>query len=453
MLRILIVEDDESMKAVITRLLQKEKYEVITASSGLEAEKLISRMVPHLILLDFYLPDTDGLALLNKIKSQCPEIIVIIMTARGNISNAVESMKQGAYDFVEKSADLDRLVLLVKRALYTLKLKEEVRDLRNRLEVSQQRERWIGESSASRKILSQIDLVARTGLSVLVVGETGTGKELVARMIHERSLSSDHVFVPVDCGAIPDTLFESEMFGHEKGSFTGAVSQKVGKFEQASGGTLFMDEISNLPLPLQAKLLRSIQEKKIFRVGGRKAIDTNARIISASNRDIQKLVHSGEFKDDLYFRINEFTIHIPPLRERTEDIVPLAWKYLNDAQAEFSKRIDGFTPHALQVIMDYHWPGNVRELRNTIRKAVLISESGMVDVSQLMVQSQGETIPVGHERNVAGRNLTQITEDVRIQAIERALQRSDGNKTEAARQLGISRRQLYREMERYKLPL
>ncbi len=390
---------------------------------------------------------------MNKIKARYPEVIVIIMTARGNITNAVESMKQGAYDFVEKSGDLDRLVLLVKRAMYTLKLKEEVRDLRNRLEVGQEREKWIGESSASRKILSQIDLVARTSISVLVVGETGTGKELVARMIHERSSLSEQVFVPVDCGAIPDTLFESEMFGHEKGSFTGAISHKVGKFEQASGGTLFMDEISNMPLPLQAKLLRSIQEKKIIRVGGRKAIDTHVRIISASNRDIQKLVQSGEFKDDLYFRINEFTIHIPPLRERPEDIIPLAWKYLNDAQAEFSKRIDGFTPHALTVIMNYHWPGNVRELRNTIRKAVLISESDMVDVPQLMIRSQGESISVGREGIVAYRNLTQITEDARIKAIEDALQRSAGNKTEAAKQLGISRRQLYREMERYKLSL
>lgn len=447
MSRILVIEDDDFMRLLISQTLRKSGFEVEASENGTEGLTKIEQFRPMILLLDFYLPDSDGLEMLRNIKLIDPTLLVIIMTARGNIHNAVESMKLGAYDYVEKSNDLNRLVLLIRRALQTIELTKEVKELRDQLTSNSSKESLIGESKAIQKIIHQIDLVANTNLSVYIEGETGTGKELIANLIHQKSHTSKKNFVAVDCGAIPETLFESEMFGHEKGSFTGAVSTRIGKFEEASGGTLFLDEISNFPVILQTKLLRAIQEKKITKLGGKGHIDVDTRLISASNRDLRDQIAQNKFKDDLYYRINEFNIHIPPLRERKEDIFPLSAFFLREANNEFSKHIDGFLNTSMNMLLDYPWPGNVRELRNTIRKAVLMTDTNMVHPEQLILRNelsiQKEPLEDGEVHD-----LTSATNEVKKRNILKALERTHGNKTEAAQTLGISRRQLYRELHR-----
>lgn len=447
MSRILVIEDDDFMRLLISQTLRKNGFEVEAAENGAGGLKQIEQFNPMILLLDYYLPDTDGLEMLKNIKQIDPTLIVIIMTARGNIHNAVESMKLGAYDYIEKSNDLNRLVIIIKRALQTIELTKEVKELRNQLTSHSSQEMLIGESKAVQKIKHQIDLVANTNLSVYIEGETGTGKELIANLVHQKSHTSKRNFVAVDCGAIPETLFESEMFGHEKGSFTGAVSTRIGKFEEASKGTLFLDEISNFPIILQTKLLRAIQEKKITKLGGKGQINVDIRLISASNRDLRSLITQHMFKDDLYYRINEFNIHIPPLRERKEDIFPLSAHFLREANKEFSKHIDGFLNTSMNLLLEYPWPGNVRELRNTIRKAVLMTDAKMVHPEQLILRNE-ITIRTDQTELTDIHDLTKATNEVKKSNILKALERSQGNKTEAARTLGISRRQLYREIHR-----
>jgi len=422
-------------------------YEVSSAGDGKSGLKHIAENAPDLVLLDYFLPDYDGLTMLKEIRKIADNLVVIILTAHGNVKNAVESMKAGAFDFVEKTGDFERLTLLVSRAFNTLELTHEVKRLKTKLHKDKEDKLVIGESKSFDKLIKQASLVAKTNMSVFIEGETGTGKELLAEYIHKNSERKDAPFVAVDCGAIPETLFESEMFGHEKGAFTDAHSQRTGKFEEANKGTIFLDEVCNLPLNQQIKLLRVIQERKVSKIGGKKPVDLDLRIIAACNKDIGDLIKKEMFKDDLFYRINEFKLLIPPLRERRDDIFILSEKFLEDANIEFNKQIIGIGTDAMNMLLHYHWPGNIRELKNIIRKASLLCDSPRIHPEHLVFESIAMT---GTEQDTAeSLSINEATRKTKIYQIKNALVKAKGNKTRAAELLGMSRRQLYRDIEKF----
>lgn len=465
MTKILIVDDNIAMRRLLTRFLEKEGYTIDTAENGKSAIEKIKNYKPQLVLLDYQLPDKNGIEVLESIKQIDESIIVIILTAYGNVQNAVKAMKVGAYDFIEKGSDRERLLLIVERALETLRLKDEVKSLQQKLSGQSKTElQLVGESPQMQKVLKQVELVAQTNMSVYLEGETGTGKDLIAQLIHQKSERKLYPFVAVDCGAIPETLFESEMFGHEKGSFTGAIQQRKGKFELANKGTLFLDELCNLPLKQQTKLLRVIQNRTITRLGGKEMIDVDVRLISSCNKPITELVEHGDFKDDLYFRINEFHISIPPLRERKRDIILLANFFRIESNNELQKDVKGFSASAVNQMMEYGWQGNVRELKNVIKKAVLLCDAKHIKPEHLMFM--GSDKAMNRKRTFADKRdkpedkkyppkseqtntISEAVKDTKRQQIKQALDQTSGNKSQAAKILGISRRQLYREMERY----
>lgn len=465
MTKILIVDDNIAMRRLLTRFLEKEGYKIDTAENGKSAIEKIKNYKPQLVLLDYQLPDKNGIEVLESIKQIDESIIVIILTAYGNVQNAVKAMKVGAYDFIEKGSDRERLLLIVERALETLRLKDEVKSLQQKLSGQSKTElQLVGESPQMQKVLKQVELVAQTNMSVYLEGETGTGKDLIAQLIHQKSERKLYPFVAVDCGAIPETLFESEMFGHEKGSFTGAIQQRKGKFELANKGTLFLDELCNLPLKQQTKLLRVIQNRTITRLGGKEMIDVDVRLISSCNKPITELVEHGDFKDDLYFRINEFHISIPPLRERKRDIILLANFFRIESNNELQKDVKGFSASAVNQMMEYGWQGNVRELKNVIKKAVLLCDAKHIKPEHLMFMGSDKAMnrkrtfvdkrdkpedkkypPKSEQTNT----ISEAVKDTKRQQIKQALDQTSGNKSQAAKILGISRRQLYREMEKY----
>ncbi|RLC49906.1 MAG: DNA-binding response regulator [Candidatus Cloacimonadota bacterium] len=442
--KILIVDDEKHMRLILSKILQNEGYQTFQAEDGHKAMVEIKQNNPQLVLLDYKLPDINGDKLLEKIKKYDNTIIVIMLTAFGDIKKAVTSMKLGAYDYLTKPFNNEEIILTIQKAFQNLHLKTEVKYLKKKLERTEEYVEIIGESVQIKKVIEQIDLVATSDISVFLEGETGTGKELAAHLIHKKSVRREFPFVAVDCGAIPETLFESEMFGHEKGAFTGAVSVRIGKFEQANGGTLFLDEITNLPLTMQAKLLRSIQEKKIMRLGGRQQIDVDVRIIAASNRNIAEFVRTGEFRSDLFYRLNEFKIELPSLRERKDDIPLLADYFLKKMNKSLKKNIQGFTPKTMNELLNYHWPGNIRELKNIIKRAALIAQDDYIQPEHLFFTNiQSESEPLFKE-NFSWENISKEVRHTKLKAIEQAIKNANGNKTLAAKQLGISRNQLYR---------
>jgi len=442
--KILIVDDEKHMRLILSKILQDEGYRTFTAEDGHKAMIEIKQNNPQLVLLDYKLPDINGDKLLEKIKKYDNSIIVIMLTAFGDIRKAVTSMKSGAYDYLTKPFNNEEIILTIQKALQNLHLKTEVKYLKKKLEKKEEYSEIIGESVQIKKVLEQIELVATSDISVFLEGETGTGKELAAHLIHKKSSRCDYPFVAVDCGAIPETLFESEMFGHEKGAFTGAVNIRIGKFEQANGGTLFLDEITNLPLTMQAKLLRSIQEKKIMRLGGREQLTVDVRIIAASNKNIVEKVRSGEFRSDLFYRLNEFKIELPALRERKGDIPILADYFLKKMNKEQKKNILGFTPETINELLNYSWSGNIRELKNIVKRAALIAQGNYIKPEHIFftnLKIQEEPL---FKDNFSWENISQEVKHTKLKAIEQAIKNANGNKTLAAKQLGISRNQLYR---------
>ena len=452
MKKILIVDDDKDMRDILSSLISSEGYETITAGDGRKALKEISAHSPDLVLLDIRLPEMDGMKVLEEIKKIDKNLPVIMLTAYEDVKGAVQAMKSGAVDYITKPFDNEEMVLNIKRALQTWYLSREVENLRKILEGKRIVERFLGESPPIKQILNQVKRVAPTSMTVIIQGESGTGKELIAQMIHKESPRHDKPFIAIDCGAIPENLVESELFGYERGAFTGADKRKEGSFESANGGTLFLDEMINLPLPLQLKLLRVIQERKVQHLGSTKEIKIDVRIITATNAILSDEVKDGRFRGDLYYRLNEFNINLPPLREREKDIPILAKYFLEEANLEFNKKIEDISGEAMKSLLNYHWPGNVRELRNVIRKAVLLTDSNYIGEINLSsdVTSNCEKIDLSADldKGISLREATRkITKEVEKKVIKEALGVAKNNKSKAAKILKIDRMTLYSKIK------
>jgi two-component system response regulator AtoC len=451
--KILIVDDDKDMRDILSDIIKLEGYEAITADDGRKALKKIKMHSPDLVLLDIRLPEMDGMKVLEEIKKIDKDLIAIMLTAYGGVKDAVHSMKLGAFDYITKPFDNEEIVLNIKRAFQTRYLGREVERLRKILEGKRIVERFLGESPQIKQVLNKIKIVAPTNMTVIIQGESGTGKELIARMIYQESLRKDKPFIAIDCGAIPETLVESELFGYEKGAFTGADAQKEGKFEQANGGTLFLDEITNLPQSLQAKLLRVIQERKVQHLGSSaKEIMIDVRIIAATNTILSDEVLKGRFRDDLYHRLNEFNINLPPLREREGDIPLLVKYFLEEANLEFNKKIEGISGEAMKSFLNYPWHGNVRELRNEIRKAALLTDSN--HIREISLPADAASDPERFDplevldKGMSLREITKKTiEMIEKEIIEKALIQAKNNKTKAAKILQIDRMTLYSKIK------
>jgi two-component system response regulator HydG len=441
---ILVIDDDKAMRDACFQILSRQGYRVELAASAKQGLILLERLSFDTILLDLVMPDMDGLETLKKIKALDPEIQVVIITGYGTIQSAVESIKAGAFHFLSKPFVPDDLRNLVSRALEKRRLDLENLYLRQELKSKDERNVLVYESDAMSRILDMIARVAPTDSTVLITGESGTGKGLVARKIHQLSQRSRRPFITVDCGTLVETLFESELFGHVKGSFTGADANKVGKFELAQNGTLFFDEISNIGLEVQAKLLRAVEERKISKVGSHRVITVDVRIIAATNKDLTKSIKDGSFREDLFYRLNVVLIQMPPLRERKNDIPLLVQYFLEKYNARLRKDIRGISPDALDLLVRHDWPGNVRELENTVERLVVLSPGPYLEPADLVFAG---TILTPAAESPAGVSL----KDLERHHIIHTLQHYDGHKSETARALGIDRKTLREKLKRYNI--
>jgi len=446
--RVLIVDDEELVRVGLIEALSAEGFVCDGAAYGDEALGKIKDIGFDLVLLDMRLPgNLQGLDLLRQIKAWNPDTIVIMMTAFASVGSAVEAMKLGAYDYVTKPFKLDEIRLTVRRALDALSLRRELARFKN---IQKARYNFDALRSPSPKMQAVYDMARKIARSkaatVLILGESGTGKELVARAIHYESDRADKPFMEINCTAVPETLLESELFGYEKGAFTDAKEAKEGLFELADGGTIFLDEIGDMSPAIQAKLLRFLQERTFKRVGGVRDIKVDVRIIAATNRDLEKAVKEGSFRADLYYRINVVTMELPPLRERAEDIIHLANKFVQEYNLEFGKNVQGFTPEAEQLLLSYPWPGNVRELKNMIERVMLLENDTLIRAEHLPIKPDALA-----SAGVGGMSLEVPSlrlEEVERAAIQRALEQTGGNKAEAAKILGINRTTLYSKLRK-----
>jgi DNA-binding NtrC family response regulator len=448
--RILIVEDKDSLRAMLEEMLRAERLEVRGTGSGSQAiETLRSGEPVDLVLTDWRLPGADGLAVLDVARSLDPTLPVIVMTAFGSIEAAVDAMKRGAEDFITKPVEPDLLRLLVSRAL------ERRARRRDSLLFEDNKTRAmpaiIGESPAIRAVQAEAQRVAATDATVLIEGESGTGKELFARAIHELSTRRSRPFVAINCAAIPETLLESELFGHERGAFTGALARRLGKFELAEGGSVFLDEIGELTPVTQGKLLRVLQERSFHRVGGTIPIQVNVRIIAASNRPLDRMVSQGLFREDLYYRVRVFPISLPPLRDRPEDIDPLVDWFLGHLPRELGKKEIRIAPVARERLRAYGWPGNVRELRNCLERAIILADGGVIEEKSLRLSPEVPEAPAEHR----GETLEEVRERGARAAerlwLARALERARGDRTAAAAELGLTRRRFETKLKEHSL--
>ncbi|MFA5043748.1 MAG: sigma-54 dependent transcriptional regulator [Kiritimatiellia bacterium] len=444
---ILIVEDEKNTREGLDRALRRN-YHILLTDSGERALQMLDETPADIILSDLRLPGMDGLTLIKRALARDSQPICILLTAYGSIESAVEAMKAGAYDFMTKPVNLDQLELVLQRALRSRQLESENKSLRTQLEGKFGLEAIIGRTPVMEELYKVIRQVAPSRATVLIQGESGTGKELVANAIHGLSPRARGPFIAVHCAALPPTLLESELFGHEKGAFTGAVERRRGRFELAEGGTLFLDEISEIEPATQVKLLRVLEERKFERVGGQETLDADIRLITATNRDLRQLAQAGKFRQDLFFRLNVVTITAPPLRERVNDIPLLARRFMGEFARENNKPIDDITAEALNALMAYAWPGNVRELRNAIERMIVMARGVKLSVHDLpgIIREQTPGAPgVDIKTNASLR-------DANRQMIVAALETAGGNRTRAARQLGISRRTLHRKLNEFGLP-
>jgi len=444
---VLVVDDEKSMRDSMHMLL-KDNYKVHLANSGKEAVQIIQKNPIDLVLLDIRLPEIDGVEILKIIKGIDDSIEVIMVTAVITVGKAVEAIRHGAYDYITKPFDIQALTEQVEKVIEKRALLKENVSLRKLIEKDYQFEKIIGKSSVIREVFRIIDDVAQSNATIIITGESGTGKELVARAIHNRSSRKEKLFVAVNCAAIPENLLESELFGHEKGSFTGAIDRQIGKFEIASGGTIFLDEVVSLPLPMQAKLLRAIQEKEIERIGGGKPLPVDVRIISATNSDLRAEIKNRKFREDLFYRLNVIPIHLPPLRERKEDLPLLANHFLNKYNHEFGKKIKGFKKEVLSLLNAYDWPGNVRELENLIERLVVLTKHGLIETEKLPSEIKGESSGVPSS---AEARLKEAIKKFEADFIRQALEKAGGKKGKAAELLGIHRNTLINLAKKLKI--
>lgn len=449
---ILVVDDDPSVRESF-RLVLEDAYEVVDVPDGARALEVVRASQIDLVLLDIRLPEMDGIEVLERIKAIDEGVEVILVTAVKTVRTAVAAMKLGAFDYLTKPFDEDELLSLVRRALQKRSLEREVTFLRGELARHHDREDIVGEHPEMQKLTRLISQVARTTTTVLITGESGTGKELIARAIHHRGPRRDKPFVPVNPAAIPESLVESELFGHEKGAFTGAHQRKLGRFELAQGGTLFLDEIGLLRPEVQAKLLRVLQEREIERVGGTHPIKIDVRIVAATNLDLKRAVASGAFREDLYYRLNVVPIVVPPLRERIEDLPLLVDHFIRRYNHEFNKRIEALTPDALAALGAYAWPGNVRELQNIVERTVVLVEGPLITAADLPLDlTVSPTRPGGAPGPGKGRvDLNEASDRFERLIVQRVLEESRGNISEAARVLGLHRNSLKVKLARWKI--
>jgi DNA-binding NtrC family response regulator len=453
MARILVVDDEVRMATLIRRELEDHGHDVVTAGDGSSALEQLSRGTFDLLLTDLRMPGMDGLDLLREARKVAPGTEVVLMTAYASAQTAVQAMKSGAYDYLIKPFEMDELLIMVDRVTEQERLRLENRQLRR--QVAGEVSGLVGTSQAMRSVLDLVAKVAPQEATVLLSGESGTGKELVARAIHAASPRADGPLVAVNCAAIPETLLEAELFGHEKGAFTGADGRRLGRFELARKGTVFLDEVVEMSLQAQVKLLRVLQERVVERLGGAGTVQVDVRVIAATNRDLGGAVAEGGFREDLFYRLNVFPIHLPPLRERREDIALLARHFLE----RYGPGRE-LTPEAIAVLDTYHWPGNVRELENVIERSTILSGSGNPIGPEHLAMPSASGVPGAHPGRGGGRSIPgDVTipesgidlEDLERQHILEALRRSEGNKTEAARLLKMSRRRLYSRMKHHEI--
>ncbi|MCF6157127.1 MAG: sigma-54-dependent Fis family transcriptional regulator [wastewater metagenome] len=472
--KILIIDDEIDLCDMISYILTKEGYTTYVANDGNAGLETFHKIFPHVVILDLCMPVVSGIEILKKVKETNKEVPVIIITAYGEIRSAIEAIKLGAYDYFTKPFDNEQIVLVVKRAIEERSIRQEIHTLRTQFSLAMPLFEQMGSSAEIERINELVDRVAPTNFTVLIYGETGSGKELVARNIHNRSPRRDKPFIVVDCGSIPETLIESELFGFEKGTFTGAEQKKIGQFEVASGGTIFLDEIGNLPKSMQGKLLRVLQERRIRRLGGNKEIKVDVRIIAAGNERLELLVESGNFRMDLYQRLNEFCVEVPALKQRKDDIVFLSKRFLDITNKELNKNVRGVSREALEVLLSHDWPGNVRELKNVIRRAVLLAreviepkhltiktqetkqqDSSMMEWQSDMVHKNEDcTISLNLDIN-SGRELSfhamvnKCVEVTERKIIEEVLKQTNGNKSRAAKILKIDYKTMHYEAKKY----
>ncbi|MGA2462913.1 MAG: sigma-54 dependent transcriptional regulator [Thermodesulfobacteriota bacterium] len=446
---VLIVDDEVGTRESVKMIL-KHDYEVFLAKDAEEAFLQIKEHSPDVVLLDIILPDIDGLKVLEKIKESDPDMIVIMITATKTVKTAVEAMKLGAYDYVTKPFDIDELRLIISRSLSTQALEKEVKYLRKEIDKSFSIGNIIGKSKAMENIFKVVRQIADSKSTVLIMGESGTGKELISRAIHYNSNRKNFPFVTINCAAIPETLIESELFGHERGAFTNAIEKKLGRFEIAQHGTLFLDEIAELSLSTQAKILRFLEEKEFNRVGGSKTIKVEVRLITATNKDLNQLLKKGEFREDLYYRINVVPIVIPPLRERKEDIPILLEHFIKKFNAENNKNLKGVSKEALELMMNYDWPGNIRELENLIERIIALTSNEYIQHNELPFSLINIPKINGLKESVLNGKVSflEAEEEFEKGIILDALKRANYVQSHAAEMLRISRRILKYKMEK-----
>jgi len=445
---ILVVDDDLAHRMMLKKLLGGWGYKVYEADDGSGAIEKVREASFDLILMDIRMLNISGIEALEQIKIINPAIPVIIMTAYASVETAVTALKKGAYDYLTKPLDFDELRIAIGRATEHNRLKKENEYLKVRLGEQFDRQNLIGQSPSMIKLLDTVAQVAATEATILITGESGTGKEVIANAIHYNSFRKDAPFIKINCAALTETLLESELFGHEKGAFTGADRRREGKFRQAEGGSLFLDEVSEMSPAMQVKLLRVLQERELTRVGGAEVIKVNVRLIAASNKDLKKEMEKSRFREDLFYRLNVIALNVPPLRERKEDIPILAQHFLEQFVAQNSKKIKGFTPQAMEKLLNYSWPGNIRELMNAIERAVVLSRKEYLDAEELVLMTTDNSVDAKTAQNRLLENLP--LEEVEKMTILEALATSAGNKSEAARRLGITRKTLRKKLEKYK---
>jgi len=446
---ILIVDDEPLQRDILKTILDSEGYETHTAASGREALSIAENIHPDVILTDLRMEGMDGIELLDAIPKKPFEPSIIIITAHGTISSAVEAVKKGAFDYLSKPLNKDTLLLNVRRAVERATLLRENIQMQKELFRKFNIEGIIGKSAKMQRAIDIMKKIAPSNVTVLINGESGTGKELAARAIHYNSPRRTKPYTAINCAAIPDNLFESELFGYEAGAFTGAVSRKEGLFRITDGGTLFLDEIGDLSLPMQSKLLRVLQDKEIRRVGGKEAIKVDVRIISATNKELEKELSEGKFRDDLYYRLKIVNIDLPPLRERVEDIPELAGFFLNKYNREFGRRIKAIDPAAMKLLSEYHWPGNIRQLETVIERAVLMNDRDTIGVSDIKNELWSGQLKGSFNFDIPEEGID--FENLEKELIRKALARANGVATKAAKLLGLSYKTFLYRLEKYHL--
>lgn len=449
---ILVVDDEEGIRFSLRGILEDEGYEVAEAESGEAALDFIENEVPSLILLDIWLSGIDGLTVLDKVRGKLPDLPVVMISGHGNIETAVTAIKKGAFDFIEKPLSLEKVIVCVNKALEFNSIRQENRALKQRIE-SDQVHRLTGESDPVISLRKQIEQVAPTDAWVLITGENGTGKEIVARSIHQQSRRAERPLVAVNCAAIPEELIESELFGHVKGAFTGAESSQAGKFELANTGTLFLDEIGDMSLKTQAKILRILQEQKFERVGGRKTITVDVRVIAATNKNLQEEIKAGQFREDLYYRLRVFPLEVPPLRTRKGDLQLLIDEFVSRLTRMHGFRPLTFTEEALNQLRRYPWPGNVRELKNFVERMLIMhggSEVGPEDLPAEYVKSgQGGESNGDISMSIGAKDFKEARADFEAHFLRQKLKECDGNISRLAESIGLERSYLYRKLKSY----